>query len=53
MSLVMVLVLFLVLAVLFGGYGASRPGWGYYGWGPLGLILLLILILFLTGNLHV
>jgi len=49
----MVLVLFLVLAVIFGGYGYGRAGWGVYGWSPLGLILLLILILWLTGNLHV
>ena len=32
-----------------GGYG-SRRGWGYYGWSPLGLIILVILVLALTGN---
>ena len=32
------------------GYGSSR-GWGYYGWSPLGLLILIVLILALTGNL--
>ena len=40
----------LVLAVLFGGYGSTR-GWGYYGWSPVGLLVLILLILLLTGNL--
>jgi hypothetical protein len=26
-------------------------GWGYYGWSPLGLLILIVLILALTGNL--
>lgn len=45
-----ILVILLILAVLGGGFGYSR-GWGYYGWSPLGLILLIILVLWLTGNL--
>ena len=44
------LIVLLLLAILFGGYG-SRSGWGYYGWSPVGIIVLILLILLLTGNL--
>jgi hypothetical protein len=40
----------LLLALLGGGLGMSR-GWGYYGWSPLGLLVLIVLVLALTGNL--
>lgn len=42
------LILLLILFVLFGGYGSGRD-WGYYAWGPLGLIVVLILVLWLAG----
>ncbi len=48
--LITLLVVLLLLAMLGGGYGHSR-GWGYYGWSPVGLLILIILILALTGNL--
>jgi hypothetical protein len=44
------LVILLILALLSGGFGYSR-GWGYYGWSPLGLLILIVLIVALTGNL--
>jgi hypothetical protein len=50
MSLLTILIVLLVLAVLFGGYGTSR-NWGYYGWSPVGIIIPILLILILTGNL--
>jgi hypothetical protein len=49
--LLTLLVIVLLLALLGGGYG-SRRGWGYYGWSPLGLLILIVLILALTGNLN-
>jgi hypothetical protein len=49
--LLTILVILLLLALLSGGFGASR-GWGYYGWSPLGLLILIVLILALTGNLN-
>lgn len=52
MSLLTLLVILLVIAVLFGGYG-TRRNWGYYGWSPTGVIVLLLLLLLVTGNLHV
>ncbi len=48
--LLTILVVLLLLALLGGGYGSSR-GWGYYGWSPLGLVILIIVVLALTGNL--
>lgn len=45
------LVVLLLLALLFGAFG-SGEGWGYYGWSPLGLIILVILVLFLVGAVH-
>jgi hypothetical protein len=51
MSLLTLLIILLVIAILFGGYGSNR-GWGYYGWSPVGLLVLILLILLLTGNLH-
>ena len=44
------LLVLLVIAILFGGFGSSR-GWGYYGWSPVGLLILIVLVLALTGNL--
>jgi len=49
--LLTLLVIVLLLALLGGGYGSTR-GWGYYGWSPLGLLILIVLILALTGNLN-
>ena len=49
--LITLIVVLLLLTLLSGGYGHSR-GWGYYGWSPLGLLILIILILALTGNLN-
>ncbi len=49
--LLTILVILLLLALLGGGYGSTR-GWGYYGWSPLGLVILILIILALTGNLN-
>jgi hypothetical protein len=48
--LLTLLVVLVLLALLGGGYG-HRRGYGYMGWSPLGLLVLVILILALTGNL--
>jgi hypothetical protein len=48
--LLTILVILLILALVGGGYGSSR-GWGYYGWSPLGLLILIVLLLAFTGNL--
>jgi hypothetical protein len=48
--LLTILIVLLLLALIGGGFGSTR-GWGYYGWSPLGLLILIVLILALTGNL--
>lgn len=48
--LTLILVLLLLFAIGGGGWGYSR--YGALGMSPAGLILLVILILALTGNLH-
>lgn len=53
----MLLILLLVLLLVCGGFGfwsggTGGPGYGpYFSWGPLGLILLVIIFLALTGHL--
>jgi hypothetical protein len=48
MLIIFVVLLFLALAG--GGWGHSR--YGYVGWSPAGLILLVLLVMWLTGSLH-
>jgi hypothetical protein len=50
----MLIVIILLILFLVGGL----PNWGYhqYGWGPsgiVGLILVVVLILFLMGNIRI
>jgi hypothetical protein len=44
------LIILLVLALLGGGVGYSR--FGYAGWSPAGILVVILLVLLLTGNLH-
>jgi len=44
------IIILLVLALIGGGIGHSR--FGYAGWSPAGLLLVVLVILLLTGNLH-
>lgn len=48
--LTIILIILLVLALGGGGWGFSR--WGIVGMSPAGIVLLVLLILWLTGNLH-
>jgi hypothetical protein len=51
----MTLLLILLVLALVGAVPAwpySR-GWGYYPSGGIGLILLIVLFLFLTGTMHI
>ncbi len=49
--LLIILIVLLVLSLGGGAWGHSR--FGYAGWSPLGIILVLLVILYLTGNLRV
>jgi hypothetical protein len=48
--LMIILVVLFVLALGGAGWGHSR--YGYAGWSPAGLLLLLFVVLWFTGNLH-
>lgn len=48
--LLIILIVFFVLALGGGGWGHSR--YGYAGWSPAGFILLVVVLLYFTGNLH-
>lgn len=43
------LLILLVLSLVGGGFG--HRSWGYAGWSPAGVIVLVLVILALTGNL--
>lgn len=42
------LVVLLLVALVGGGLGHSR--FGYAGWSPAGLLLVIVLVMFLTGT---
>ena len=48
--LMIFLVVLLVLSLGGGGWGHSR--YGYASWSPLGLVALVLVVLYFTGNLH-
>lgn len=45
-----ILCVLLVLALGGGGWGHSR--YGYAGWSPAGIIILVLVVMWLTGHLH-
>jgi hypothetical protein len=49
--LMIILLVFLVFAIGGAGWGHSR--YGYAGWSPAGLILLVVVVLWFTGQLHI
>ncbi|MFI5299798.1 MAG: DUF3309 family protein [Polyangiales bacterium] len=49
--LTILLIVCLVFALGGGAWGHTR--YGYTGWSPAGLLLLVLVVLWLTGNLHV
>lgn len=48
--LLTILLVLVVLSLLGGGVGHSR--YGYAGWSPAGLLILVVIVLLLTGHLH-
>ena len=50
MSTILLVILILLLIGAFPGWGYSS-GWGYYPFGGIGLILLIVLILVLSGRI--
>jgi hypothetical protein len=50
LMLLIILIVCLVLALGGGGWGHSR--YGYAGWSPAGIIIVVLLVLWFTGGLH-
>lgn len=49
----MLLIILIVLVLLcFGGGVWGQGTYGVRGWSPLGILLVLVLLLWATGNLH-
>ena len=44
------IIILLVLALVGGGIGHSR--FGYAGWSPAGILVVILLLMLVTGNLH-
>lgn len=55
MSLLTIFLIVAIVCLVWGsfGYGRVAPAAPWVGgWSPLGLVLLILLVLYLTGNLH-
>lgn len=50
-SVLLVILLVIILIAVLPTYPYSRR-WGYYPSGGVGLIVVILLLLYLTGNLH-
>jgi len=48
--LTIILIVLLVAALAGGGFGHSR--FGYAGWSPAGILIVILLVLAVTGRLH-
>ncbi len=46
------ILLIVVLVLALGGGGWAHSRYGARGWSPAAIILLVILVMWLTGNLH-
>jgi hypothetical protein len=49
--MLMLILIILVVAALAGG-GLGHRRFGYAGWSPAGILIAILLVLYLTGNLH-
>ncbi len=49
--MLMLILIVLVVAALAGG-GLGHRRFGYAGWSPAGILIGVLLVLYLTGNLH-
>jgi hypothetical protein len=49
--LLTILLVLLVMSLFGGGWGHSR--YGYAGWSPFGIVLVVLLVMFLSGRLAV
>lgn len=47
-NLIVLLAVLFVIAILFGGIGAPHS-WGFWGWSPAGLIIVVFILVLLLG----
>jgi hypothetical protein len=52
MTLLGVLVLLIIVAAVFGVAGGPALGWGYWGWGPLGTLIIILALLLILGSVR-
>jgi len=50
MTEIMLTLLFILLVVALIGGGIGHSRFGYAGWSPAGILIVVLLVLFLTGN---
>jgi len=50
MSSVMLTILFILLVIALVGGGLGHSRFGYAGWSPAGLLVVILLVLLFTGN---
>jgi len=48
----LLIVLFVVFVFALAGGGWAHSRYGYVGWSPAGLVFLVLIGLWMTGNLH-
>jgi hypothetical protein len=48
LTMLTILFILLILALIGGGLGHSR--YGYAGWSPAGILVVILLVMFFTGN---
>jgi cytochrome c-type biogenesis protein CcmH/NrfG len=51
MSTLWIVLLVVLLLALGGGYYGSNAGWGPWGWSPVGIVLVILVLLLITGRL--
>ena len=51
--IVLLILLIILLLLAFGGGGWGYSRYGYASWSPAGLLVLILIVLLLTGGLHI
>lgn len=49
----MLFILILLIALSLGGGAWGHSRYGYAGWSPAGILVVILLVMWFTGNIHV
>jgi membrane protein YdbS with pleckstrin-like domain len=52
-NIMLITILIIALAIAVAGSSFWQKKLGYWGWSPVGLVLLVVLIFWLTGYIHI